>query len=430
MKLPYQTIDVPLPIRRSALLRWPAVNEEILHPNEILDDILLNTSMAARKVYYCILAEDHNGDRETREYAVPYTSVHKRSKDNSRGKAIRDAVREEFQHRSFRVHPKFVRTYLKKNYSEDPHISPFSMVDFVKGNWLITLTPEFKLYLSVFQEMHEKSFSFTKGDLSLLTGFTHPHTDKIYWLIRREQWVRDSKVLDVEVLKELLDKRGADTHNVLRQSLYKIKRELAGTWAEFDYAPVKKGQGAKVKSVRLTFRKSGDLLDSLHDDLRFEYEFTLLRYGVDPRYITSIRMLILNKASVKGSNVPWCSEYVLHTVGMVLNEYKKGKVKSLTQFISRALWEGYYADTPKLIDWAEKYAPDAGGFGKQVNPGITASAEVVFLDAVDALYPGVSNWEEFTLLQTGEPHKLSRVGKDGRAYLIPQREIDRLSGYP
>jgi hypothetical protein len=177
-----ETVYVTLPIAHSSGRIYPVDGREVVHPNEILDQVLKTSALAPRKIFYSLLSMDHLSGPDRLDYRVRFLDLFKGRKNiPSRGAAIR----EQFQNTSFAVHPKFVTVHLKKKVSEEPYISPFSMVDFVEGCWEMRLTREFKTYLNVFQSMVEKKFHFTKGDIRhtpiFPTGLSAPlWTARIY----------------------------------------------------------------------------------------------------------------------------------------------------------------------------------------------------------------------------------------------------------
>lgn len=433
------SIQLELPYNLTIRELFPVMDDIVRCPYELIDQILSQVeTYPARKVFYKILGKDHFGDTVTRDYLIHFREIFSSvNNGKERGQELRSTLVKDFQERSFKVSKRFAEMFLNKTIADNTTISPFESVSFNQNVFDIQLTPAFKKYLHILRlKEHGKHIPFAKGDERLLLNFRMKHSDMLYWVIRKHQWAKGIQVYQIQDLKDLVGVPEMKNKSFVAL-LEKIRdKELFGTWSEFDFDKIiKRG---KLTGIRIKFDKDALIREKHRLDLRFEYELLLYENKVDIDIIYNIRKLIATGSTIEkeGIDYTWSPFYVIETIKSARRHYsrsqnqnetrKYSKIQSLNGFITKALFEGYWA---KEIDLASTEAHNYGLFGKQVRNGVTITARAIPIDDV-RYYAGQSG-------KTLEEYKsmLARQGtfymeyvdyQTGKIYWIPEDQIRRL----
>lgn len=366
-------IQMQIPLEWNVRKVYPMGNEVVNQPNDLLDEILENDCLAARKVFYIVLAKNHVAQEDTLSYIVPFTDIYKSKKNaRQRGLMLQSDVRRSFQHTSFGVDPQFVRVVLGQD-ANVPYISPFSLVDFRQGCFHITLTIPFKKYLQ-YLTVHHQNKGWTMGDLKLLLSMNHRATDKLYWFIRSKQFYKGTHKINIVELKHKLGYADTSNKNFCSQTLSAVEKELKGTWAEFSFTKITKGR--EIREIKFFFDKDDIVMTKLRNDLKYEYEIELHKRGVWTPMIHNIRHLILNNDVIvkDGKSYTWSWHYVIWTIRFVDNQHSNGKLKDKAGFLKTALFEGYYAEQAAEIPFdypGAKHLP----LGRCLTAGVSINAK-------------------------------------------------------
>jgi len=322
----------------------------IFQPNELIKAKKFDMSYLEKRVYYHILNYNHTKSPDQLVYQIAYEDV-LNPNDVATGNRKINAKRiaNALQKRTFL----FDSSFMKREFGEDAEtaMNPFPEINCYDGYFNVQVWPRFKKILCML------GLGFTKGDLETLKSFQYEVSDNFYWLIRQHQVFANTWTVDLEELKERLDLVGrySDWDNFKRKVLDKAKQDMMGTWAQFDFKPVKKGKGGSVESIVMYFKNGPKEEKEIGGREVYAWEENLLRHGVDGVKVREIvsRVNINQEAISKEKKIPfnWDQDYVRFSIeAMVssLKEKKKDKNKkpvgNTGGLLYTGLMEGYWVE--------------------------------------------------------------------------------------
>lgn len=342
----------------------------VLCPNILIPQLHYIDHPGARKIYYLLLAQNHWDDENTRVYHIPFSDVYRSAKNRAeRGPEIKERIRIHAQEKSFHIPPSMAKELFGAHGQSDFHLSPIESVEFIDKHFVIELTKKFK------RLMHLTRKGYTKGDLDLLLSFRFAPTDLFYWYIRSQQYNFTYKELRPQDWKEMTGYAAMRTDNFTGKILPKAQEELKGTWAEFRYNI--KYKGRTIKTIRLEFASDSKLEALIKNDLRYSWEFSLLKEGVDLGSIMAIRRKIIQKERVGESHITWCAAYVEYNLYRTRSLHAAGKVTSIKDFVLKSLENGSF-----LSHYEKKELPDDSlGFMQHI-PSWWGTTEAITMDDI------------------------------------------------
>jgi len=373
----------------------PVMDSVVRNPNELIDQIIEKGDLATRKVFYSVLAKSHLAEVDRTEYRVEMSEIYSkstiRSKAKETGEKIERTVNKSLVESSIRVDHHFSRLYLNKIDAKaknkintnDGFISPIEYISYHEKGWTIILTQAFKLYLVEYQRASDKKLAFTKGDKDiLLYKIYNESSDKMYWLIRRQQWTKGIIKFDVQDLKKKLGKSNQTNKNFYHSTLLRIQQELKGTWTEFYYKAeyAKSGKGGAIKNIVIMFDKDEVLLNKIKLNFTTDLELTLYReHSIPVATIQQIKYNIKQSKKIKlenGEEYEWSFHYVKYTLNKMISKKAQGKVNDHVKYFVKALFEGFFAEEAH-INYMNNPPQMVPMFGKRISMGPSLQIEAI-----------------------------------------------------
>ncbi|MEO1218663.1 MAG: replication initiation protein [Bacteroidota bacterium] len=324
------------------------------------------------RLYTELLSFKHSEEPERLLYNIPYSAVTESDGRQADKNLSRDYMRltKAFQKRVFDLDREFMQEHFGEKYPVS--IVPFPRIRYEEKMFEISIEPYFK------QILVKLELGFTKGDIQILRSFKHTYSHRLYWIIRQNQWRKNTLTLELEELKSLLGCSGKyPRYNNFRKDVIEpVKSEFQGTWVEFDYEPVRKGRGGAVKAITFIFKDDMELSKALKLGEVYSFEKVLASYQLHEREIKKIRVKVTLEEELQ-DGLCWTERYVNTVIELVKKTYQVKRKKSATApirkmgpYILKVLNEGWYIDKVK-----DRWIEEDKNQRKQLD--IFESAEVV-----------------------------------------------------
>lgn len=418
----------------------PVLDNVVFHPNDILEQVLEKQNPVSRKVFYFLLSQNHLSEPDRLNYRMELSEIYSSSTINSKageiGPDVEKSLRQDFQGTVFSVHPEYIRLYFK-NTSGNATMSPLQLVSYNRRGWDLRLSPVFKDYLHTYQKAtNSKQFTFTKGDKNiLLKKLWRKDSDKMYWLIRREQWVRSTITFDIKELKEKLGRVNQSNRNFIHDTLPGIQKELKETWAEFKFkVSYKKTAGCPADKITIQFEKDELILNKIKLNFTHFLEVELYKQGIDISYIQYIKSKIKNQETItdikSGEEYTWDFNYVNYTLNKVRRMYSNGKVNDFRKLFIDLISKGAFAEEAYNFKLTDPNSSQVGMFGPRVQRGISFESNGLPLEIIEPLARRAEKSLQEYLHEYGfsEEHELV-VYKDPiseKSYLVKRTALEHL----
>jgi plasmid replication initiation protein len=279
----------------------------IFKPNELIHAKKQNMNLMELRVYNEVLNNNHIEEPDRLVYKVPYHYVFDVRDAQNKMHNVR-RISRNLQQRIFY----FNKTFMMEHFGEnaDASMVPFPKILYHDDCFEVELYRDFKKILTLI-----KDGGFTKGDIETLRVFNHEISNSLYWLIRQRQVWQGTWEVDLEELKELLGLAGKyEVYSNFKSKVLDITHhEFKDTWVEFEYTPIRRGQGAPVKAILFKFRNGPKQEKDVPAGEDYLWEEKLLHYQVAAEKVKEIRHRVrVNQISEIGFT--WDYEYVKFSI--------------------------------------------------------------------------------------------------------------------
>jgi len=211
---------------------------------------------------------------------------------------------------------------------------------------------------------------YTKGDLELLMSFSSHYTYRIYWLIRGAQYRASTLIMDRdEFVRDLVVPSGYRNNDLKRRILEPAKKELMGSWAEFDFV-IEKEKGKRGKfNIIFTFKNDIENEEYNRVLVTENWQSELLKRGVKPEYLPKFIKWVREEKKFPTSDkkkITFDGFYVSEHIRICVAKYETSQkdvavatINSLPAFIYKTLEDGRFTDqvaNAKRV-WDNKISP-------------------------------------------------------------------------
>ena len=366
----------------------------IFKPNELIKAKKLDMNLMEQRVYNEILNNNHKDNPDQLTYKVEYKFVFDITDVDNRMHNIR-RISRNLQRRIFYFDREFMMEHFGEN--ADASMVPFPGILYRDDCFEVELYKDFKKILSM---IHARGF--TKGDIETLRSFTHEISNAFYWVIRQKQVFHNVWEVELEELKEMLGLAGKyEVYSNFKTKILDIaQEEFRDKWVEFEYQPIRKGQGGAVRSIKFIFKRGpADEKERPVGD-EYEWEATLQAFGVNDEKVKMVCHRV-RAAVVSELDFVWDQEYVKYSIEgmkMELAEKKKNahknQIKNVGGWVYSGLVNGQWLD-------------HVNARRQRIQGEVQQS---LFPDAVPVVLPPVA--------------KVVSAGSDGRTMLDSQAVVD------
>lgn len=362
-KTPNQ-LTLELPLEESIRLVHPNVYN-VLQPNVLITGATAHFSLSQFKVFTEILSIDHKLEPNKHMYSFPYSKVYSPTKNPARNV---NSLKKMFLGSSVKLPSEYANKVYGKNFGTE--INLFTTMIYRSGHVDVEMHRDFKKLL-VLTENH-----YTKGELELLKSFNSHYSHKLYWIVRMNQAFKSTMDYTLTDFRKIM---GMDSNysvpNITARALKPAKKELMGTWAEFNYSYIKENN--KAVGVRLYFKSNKKLTEYIKADIRYEWEERLDKIGVDISTIMNYRKRIVEGQLIKEevSSMKWNFFYIGITMQLVM---LNNRVKHKAAYVVDSLEGGYYLkDVEERIDEIIKEEIELYPLGYKVREGVKVRRKVL-----------------------------------------------------
>lgn len=206
-------------------------------------------------------------------------------------------------------------------------------------------------------EATESRLPYTRGEYELLKTLPGVNVHKLYWYIRSQQHRRKSFSQPLEVIKRYigLSEKYTEWRAFRRRVLEPARDLLKGTWAEFDYEPVKKGN--KVVGLQVYLKNGPEEEKNVPIGSKYVYEQYLVESGCSEGFILNLRNKIDQEFEVvhidnNQLSTKMCEGYIDHSFKHVARKYKKLGKDGMAPYLNKAILGGIYVES--YLQWVEK----------------------------------------------------------------------------